>query len=552
MKNSTSTRRYVHLAPWKTMLPDGDRNDLEVVVDRTTGLIAHVSDPDDTSAWLAAEKQLGRDADQVKCDLLMPGITDSHMHPLLFPMLEAMNATTCQGMSEQQVFATIEAAHKAQADNTLPLVFTDLDTSKVNNLTASDLDRLTNNRDAIVVDASLHGGVVSSSLGTKLSQELGSKTMSAGCLSKDGTLTESYVLEALTLIQSFHPAGIFERKMEQDLHHNFSIGVTSIHDLIPLNLNSFLTALKVRRRWREQNQGDFPITRFYMRPEQVIAIGNQLADLESEGLFSEAEFREHVGIKLFADGSFGTRTALLSDEYIDHGGHGIIYDTDDQMNHALSVAGQYGLKTIAVHAIGDAGIRRALDLAKLWMAERGESANDCRFRIEHFELATQTIIDETKEIGCWVVCQPNFLLDVRYADRLGSRVEMICPHKEIVSRGIKTMFGTDGMPNSMLYAIYLATHAKHESQRITFAQALAASTRTAAIFEGDIRGEIAAGKKADLLLADRQLFTMMSAGNPDIAETAEEVGRKVSELEGMVQSVYKNGRQVYIRDDVTI
>jgi hypothetical protein len=67
-------------------------------------------------------------------------------------------------------------------------------------------------------------------------------------------------------------------------------------------------------------------------------------------------------------------------------------------------------------------------------------------------------------------------------------------------------------------------------------------------FERDNRGTIAKGMKADLVLAEPELLSRLSAGDPDIARTAEAVNNTVSELEGRVRVVFKNGKQVFTRD----
>ena len=547
MTNATAVARYLHFAPWKTALPDGVQSDMHVVVDRTTGLIVHVADPGDVNAWLAAKKQLGHQAEIVQCNFLMPGLTDAHTHPLLYPMLRVMNAISCQGMDRQDVVKTIKQACRKFADQNQPLLFTNMETAKVTGMTASELDKLTGDRDVIITDASLHGGVVSSTLAAKLSLALTNKTGLGGYLNNDGTLTETYVLEALTLMQQSYPSEVFEQQMERDLQRYFSIGVTSIHDLLPLNVNSFYAALNVRKRWREQNKSDFPITRFYLRPEHLRALALNLPDLLNDGLLDENDLRDHIGMKLFADGSFGSHTALVSEEYNDHHGYGISYDTMEQMLSGLQLAVAHQLKTVAVHAIGDAGINCALEIARAWRKNRTETISDSRFRIEHFELPTEKILNETKALGCWVVPQPNFLLDVCFADRLGDRVDAICPHQKILDLGIPTMFGSDGMPESMLYSIYLATHARNKSQRISLAQAIEISAGTAAKFEGDNRGAIAPGMKADLVIADKELYTQILEGEPDIPEIAGVADAMATRLDGMVKAAYKNGREVYMR-----
>ena len=146
-------------------------------------------------------------------------------------------------------------------------------------------------------------------------------------------------------------------------------------------------------------------------------------------------------------------------------------------------------------------------------------------------------------MGVWVVPQPNFLLDFVYKDRLGERVKWICPHGEIVNQGVPMMLGTDGMPDSMLYAIYAATHAGEEHQRLSLPEALFASTVATGRFEGTNRGMLSEGQQADIIVADPTLINQLAAGDPDIGWNP----AKIAELEGSIRSVYKTGVQVYGR-----
>src|SRR5206468_2421222 len=98
----------------------------------------------------------------------------------------------------------------------------------------------------------------------------------------------------------------------------------------------------------------------------------------SEGL-GDDQLRFH-GIKLFADGSFGGRTAALHEPYTDTtGSKGRLNYSDAQLADLARRTDAAGLP-LSAHAIGDAAIDQvAVSLAAL-------PKSKIRHRIEHFEL----------------------------------------------------------------------------------------------------------------------------------------------------------------------
>ncbi len=498
-------------------------------------------------AWLCSEKERGRDSITIEGGVALPGLTDAHMHPLYFPILHAMGATTLAGMSKQEVLQTIKERHQSFADQSVPLLFLNLDTTKVQNLTAAELS-FVGERDVAVIDASSHGGIASAALCKKLEERTKTNKELVGRLHRDGVFTEDYSGEALAILQESFAEEFFERTIEQHLLGSFSKGVTAIHDLLPLNLSALMAGLKLRRNWQSKGRGRFPITRFFVRPEHARSISLALNDLEKEGILTEGEWRDLVGIKLFADGSLGSRTALLAEEYSDRREYyGIEYDDTKRMEAAIRLACDLGLKSVAVHAIGDAGIEHAMFAQQIWWQATAKAGVEGTFRIEHFELPTEPLLRLVKQSGAWVVPQPNFLLDCRYKDRLGKRVEDICPHNDILRHGIPMMFGTDGIPDSMLYAIYLSTHAQNPNQRIGLLEALNASSATAAAFDKDNRGVLEENQQADLIIADAELIDRLSPGQPDISHNELETSAMVGQLEASIRCVYKSGVEVYNR-----
>jgi hypothetical protein len=90
-----------------------------------------------------------------------------------------------------------------------------------------------------------------------------------------------------------------------------------------------------------------------------------------------------------------------------------------------------------------------------------------------------------------------------YVSRLGrKRASRNNPFKEVLSSGVKLVFGSDCMPLNPLYGIHSAVNAPYEVQRLSPQEAIAAYTRDAACasFEEDSKGSISVGKLADFIV----------------------------------------------------
>lgn len=121
-----------------------------------------------------------------------------------------------------------------------------------------------------------------------------------------------------------------------------------------------------------------------------------------------------IGVKAFADGSFGGRTALLQSPYLDAPEtSGIGVASPEQLVEAVVRARSHGLAP-AIHAIGDLAIDRALHALE---ADRSPSPPA---RIEHASLTLPSTIDRIDRIRPALIVQPGFLAsDYWLGARLG-------------------------------------------------------------------------------------------------------------------------------------
>lgn len=145
-----------------------------------------------------------------------------------------------------------------------------------------------------------------------------------------------------------------------------------------------------------------------------------------------------VGVKDFADGSLGARTAYLSEDYSDDSGNrGLgLLDSRDIVGLARRVLDK-GLR-LAIHAIGDAALEHVIEAyEEVGVGERG--------RIEHASIAPPKLIERLAGLGSFVVVQPHFRVsDWWVEDRLGrGRARWAYPFKTMARAGVRLALSTD-------------------------------------------------------------------------------------------------------------
>lgn len=109
-------------------------------------------------------------------------------------------------------------------------------------------------------------------------------------------------------------------------------------------------------------------------------------------------------VKVFIDGVIESGTAAMLDEYADRPGHqgDPIFDAASFAEAAVEID-RRGMQ-IAVHAIGDAAVRIALDGYDA--ARRANGPRDSRHRIEHVEMIDPADISRFAELGVIASVQP--------------------------------------------------------------------------------------------------------------------------------------------------
>jgi len=109
-------------------------------------------------------------------------------------------------------------------------------------------------------------------------------------------------------------------------------------------------------------------------------------------------------VKMFMDGVIDSGTAFMVEPYADDGKNCEALHTAERFNAAAIEIDRNGLQ-IAVHAIGDAAVRRVLDGYEA--AQKANGKRDSRHRIEHIEVLNPEDLHRFKELGVVASMQPQ-------------------------------------------------------------------------------------------------------------------------------------------------
>ena len=237
------------------------------------------------------------------------------------------------------------------------------------------------------------------------------------------------------------------------------------------------------------------------------------------------------GIKVFIDGTLGSRGAALIDNYSDSDHNGFMNrTTKEELMPILYASLRQGIQ-IETHVIGDRAVRSLLD----WYEEaynyvpRSEWASeDLRWRMEHAQIIPPSDQQRFVELGVLPSMQPSHAIgDLNFApDRLGrDRLSYAYPWQQLVDRGLRIMAGSDapveeGDPRIEFFAAVARTRLDGTSGAGWHPE-LAVSRETALLmltlwpahgaFQENLRGSIEIGKYADFTVFDNDLMTIPEA-----------------------------------------
>ena len=335
-------------------------------------------------------------------------------------------------------------------------------------------------------------------------------------------------------------------KIEQVLDYANSFGITGVHDMssrIELEKYKDLAINKklfLRVFWGE-------MSKFTQEDDNT---NNQklINQLIREYKFHDQDVGpliEYGFIKYVIDGVLSTHTAALIDPYSDRPEIvGEPFYIQGEINRLVKRANSLGMP-VAIHAIGDRGVKMALNAFEY--SGNTSLAN----RIEHIEIIEPSDIDRFKKLNVTASMQPNHgtgVIGKYITPRVGlEREKYAYVWNDFLRSEVRLALSSDFATSPFSPLVQLADAVFRESpsglyegpwypqQALSFEQALYAYTQVGADLAGwgDQIGSISVGKWADFVVLDGAL------NDP--------VGRELKQR--TVMATYLAGRKVFSADD---
>ena len=335
-------------------------------------------------------------------------------------------------------------------------------------------------------------------------------------------------------------------KIDQVIDYANSFGITSVHDMssrIELDKYKELALNKklyLRVFWGEHSK--------FSQEDDSTNNAKRINQLIREYEFHDQDrgpLIEYGFIKYVIDGVLSTHTAALIDPYSDRPEIvGEPFYIQGEINRLVKRANSLGMP-VAIHAIGDRGVKMALNAFEY--SGNTSLAN----RIEHIEIIESSDIDRFKKLNVTASMQPNHgtgVIGKYITPRVGvEREKYAYVWNDFLRSEVRLALSSDFSTSPFSPLIQLADAVFRESptglyegpwyprQALSFEQALYAYTQVGADLAGwgDQIGSISVGKWADFVVLDGAL------NDP--------VGRELKQRK--VATTYFAGRKVFSADD---
>lgn len=323
------------------------------------------------------------------------------------------------------------------------------------------------------------------------------------------------------------------RAAESAFQHAAEHGVTSVHEMA--DASSFEVYQELLR------QGRMTSRLFVYIPIDDVGL---YARLKLKTPFGN-DFLKIGGLKGFVDGSLGSATAYFFEPYLDDPStSGLLADQmfpEGIMEKRVLEADKAGLQ-VAIHAIGDRAISMLLDIYEKAIAANGP--RDRRWRIEHAQHIRPADIARFGRDGVIASVQPYHAYDDgRWAEKkIGKeRARTTYAFKSLKDSGAHLAFGSDWTvaPLDPVSGIFAAvtretSDGKHPGgwipeEKISIEDAVRGYTTGGAYaeFAEKDKGSLETGKLADLVVLDKDLFTLPPARLRDARVVMTVVGGKI-------------------------
>ncbi len=487
--------------------------------------------------------------------LVLPGFHDSHMH--LMHTAIALNQVDLgdTGSLEEALFCCQEALKQGVEKGMFPgkwleaFGWNEDKWKEKRGLTRQDLDRVSKDTPLVAYRVCGHMCVVNSKGLELLGIQKDSPQPAEGVFQVDGGGEPTGVLlEMLPQVkaQMKSPSIADIKALILEVGKELAAtGLTSVQtdDFYSLPGDSHIQRERILQAYLQLSREETLPVRVY---QQCL-----LLTPEDEKVFWDAGWASGQGndlfrlgpLKLLADGSLGSRTAWLKEDYADDpGNQGMALYTDQELERRVLQAQQRGT-SVAIHCIGDGAAEQALQAIQKAMQQCPREG--LRHGLVHAQVLTPEQMEKMAQLGVVAYIQPIFLEnDLHMAEaRLGQqRLKTSYHYRRLRQLGIPCPMGTDAPvePFDPLKNIYCAVNGKdlvgqpaegwHPEKLLTVEEAVEGYTQTSAwaSFEEEKKGVLAPGYWADFVVLEEDIFSIPPARIKDVGVWMTVMGGRVT------------------------
>ncbi|HIP71895.1 MAG TPA: amidohydrolase [Anaerolineae bacterium] len=386
--------------------------------------------------------------------------------------------------------------------------------------TAAQLDTVVPDRPAFFNDKSGHAAWVNSRVLRLAGITAETPDPPGGQIQRDanGRATGILFEDAMELVRQHIPRPTpaqIAAAMKEAQEYCWEAGLTGIHDFDGRDSFLALQMLKEQGELGLRVVKNVPVYRL----EHAIGVGLRSG-------FGD-DWLRIGGVKIFADGALGPRTAAMIEPYSDDPDNtGIVVTDKEEMMEKAGAAAAHGL-SVTIHAIGDRANHDVLDVYEALRREETSRITHraLRHRIEHVQLLHPADLNRLGKLNIIASMQPTHATsDMEMADaHWGDRTPFSYAWRTMLNSGALVVFGSDAPIEKIdpLPGIYAAVTRRradgapgpdgwHPEQKLTLDETIYAFTMAAALTSGQEarQGSITPGKLADLTVYGRDIFTI--------------------------------------------
>ena len=504
------------------------------------GKIAAVGTDSNVKSWIGPDTRVV----DLKGTMVMPGINDVHVHPILGGRTDLFECHFLPTLSLEEVLAVVRAdARKAQPDawivggswgSNFTTTLSSLETLRA-------LDEASEGHPVLLRDDSVHNRWVNSRALELAGIDANTPDPHDGIIVRDeatsapvGLLFESAVAAVERAAEVANPysleANVSAVARAVEILNSF--GVTGLQDAaVSGAVLSAYNHLDAQGRLSAWVVGSMMAERAGFLNDLV---GDELIDQRAK--FASPRVRPSY-VKIFLDGVPMSRTSAFIDPYVPDKAHGCCFrgtttKTLPELARLIAKQEARGL-AVKIHCAGDGAVRTALDAIDVVRSFKG--ATGLTHQIAHAGFVDRADVRRFKELNVVadlspILWYPNQIID-GIEQAVGERVREYWPNRNLLEAGALIATGTDWpvIPNpdpwSGLEGLITRRNpdgtfdgALWPEQALDLPAAIAAYTANPARAMGmeNVTGSLAAGKSADLIVLDRNLFEIPSH---DIADT---------------------------------